>query len=106
MFLPIDTGGMAFTVNDEPRPVLDFESKTPRATSNGEPLWSLRLYAKGALRSVITVKVAGEPPAVAVDQEVTVTGLTGIFWELDGRKGLSFRAERIEPAAALRHAAS
>jgi hypothetical protein len=106
VFLPIDTSGMSFTAAAAPRQVLDFETKAPRATSNGEPIYAVRVFAD-LLGDVIAVKVAGEPAGVGRGTQLTITGLTAISWELEGRKGLSFRAEHIEPAAsAVRRAAS
>jgi hypothetical protein len=104
-FLPIDTSQMSFRAADEPRPVLDFNDRTPRATKHGEPIYSVRMYAD-ELGRVISVKVAGEPEGIGRKTDLTVTGLTAIFWETDERKGLSFRAERIEPIAVARRAAS
>jgi hypothetical protein len=104
-YLPIDTSQMSFRAADQPRPVLDFNDRTPRATKNGEPIYALRMYADELAR-VITVQVVGEPEGIQRKTDVVVTGLTAIFWETDNRKGLSFRAERIEPIAAARRAAS
>jgi hypothetical protein len=105
MFLPLDTSAMSFTAADVPRQVLNFGDQTPRATKNGEPIWSVRLFAD-VLGEVITVKVVGQPEGIARGTDLNVTGLTAITWEMEGRKGLSFRADRIEPAPSSRRAAS
>jgi hypothetical protein len=99
MFLPIDTSQMSFTAADEPRQVLDFESREPKADRNGQPIYALRVFAD-LLGAVITVKFAGEAAGVGRGSEVSVTGLTAIWWEIDGRNGLAFRAERVEAAPA------
>jgi hypothetical protein len=104
-FLPIDTSQMSFRAADVPRPVLDFNDRTPRATRNGEPIYSVRVFAD-ELGRVITVKVVGEPTGIARKTDVVVAGLTAIFWETEDRKGLSFRADRIEPVVARHRAAS
>ena len=39
MRLPIDTSSISFLCALAPEPVLDFETKRPRADENGEPLY-------------------------------------------------------------------
>ena len=39
MKLPIDTSAIAFLCAMAPEPVVDFETKRPRADENGEPLY-------------------------------------------------------------------
>ena len=39
MRLPVDTSAIAFLCALEPQPLLDFQSKQPRADENGEPLY-------------------------------------------------------------------
>jgi hypothetical protein len=106
MRLPIDTSGMTLLAGSAPEPVVDFESKAPRADENGEPLFTVQLVtisAEGA--EVIAVKVAGEPKGVTQGQPVRLTGLVAIPWSMDGRSGVSFKATRIEPATAAKPAA-
>ena len=101
MRLPIDTAGMTLLAGSQPEPVVDFESKAPRADENGEPLFTVQLVtisADGA--EVISVKVAGEPKGVTQGQQVRITGLVAIPWSMEGRSGVSFKAARIEPATA------
>ena len=38
MKLPVDTSAIAFLCTLAPKPVIDFETKRPRADENGEPL--------------------------------------------------------------------
>ena len=50
MKLPIDTSAIAFLCALAPEPVIDFETKRPRADENGEPLYVIQLlsgYAGG-----------------------------------------------------------
>jgi hypothetical protein len=105
MFVPVDTSQIGFTAADAPHQVLDFDSRQPKADRNGQPIYAVRLFAD-QLGAVITVKVAGEPAGISRGSHVEVTGLHAITWELNGRNGLAFRAERIEPAAVSRRAAS
>jgi hypothetical protein len=47
MKLPVDTSAIAFLCALEPQPVLDFETRQPRADGNGEPLYVVQLIALG-----------------------------------------------------------
>ena len=62
MKLPVDTSAIAFLCALEPQPVLDFETKRPRADENGEPLYVVQLIAlaEGAAE-ILAVKVPGMP---------------------------------------------
>jgi hypothetical protein len=65
--LPVDTSSIAFLCALEPQPVLDFETRRPRADENGEPLYVVQLIAlaEGAAE-ILAVKVPGQPgPASA-----------------------------------------
>jgi hypothetical protein len=76
--------------------VLDFQTKQPKADSNGEPLYAVQLVAmQPAGADVITVKVPGQP-TISVGAPVRVVGLIGLPWENNGRSGVAFRATRIE----------
>ena len=99
MRLPIDTTQMSFMTAGDPRPVLDFDTREQRADRNGEPLYSVRVFASGDdIGQVIEVKVAGEPTSVARNMPVRVAGLTVQPWTLkNGKSGIAFRAQRIEP---------
>jgi hypothetical protein len=45
MKLPVDTSAIAFLCAVEAEPVVDFETKRPRADENGEPLYLVQLIA-------------------------------------------------------------
>jgi hypothetical protein len=47
MKLPVDTSAIAFLCAVEAEPVVDFETKRPRADENGEPLYVVQLIALG-----------------------------------------------------------
>lgn len=94
--LPIDTTAITFLASAPPAPVLDFQTKQPKADSNGEPLYAVQLVAmQPAGADVITVKVPGQP-TISVGAPVRVVGLIGLPWENNGRSGVAFRATRIE----------
>jgi hypothetical protein len=67
MKLPVDTSAIAFLCAVEAEPVVDFETKRPRADENGEPLYMVQLIAMtDGAADIIAVKVPGQPgPASA-----------------------------------------
>jgi hypothetical protein len=99
MKLPVDTSSIAFLCALEPEPVLDFETKRPRADENGEPLYVVQLIAlaEGAAE-ILAVKVPGMPSGIRQGHPVKVTGLVAQPWTMADRSGVAFRAARIEPA--------
>ena len=102
MKLPVDTSAIAFLCALEPEPLLDFETKRPRADENGEPLFVVQLIAltEGAAE-IIAVKVPGIPSAsIRQGHPVKVTGLVAQPWTMNDRSGVAFRAARVEPAVA------
>ena len=64
MKLPVDTSAIAFLCALAPEPVVDFETKRPRADENGEPLYVVQLLAMGdGSADLLAVKVPGVPGA-------------------------------------------
>ena len=62
MKLPVDTSAIAFLCAVEAEPVVDFETKRPRADENGEPLYLVQLIAMtDGAAEILAVKVAGMP---------------------------------------------
>ena len=101
MRLPIDVSGMTLLAGTAPEPVVDFDTRTPKADENGEPLYTVQLVTIGAEGAeVISVKVPGEPKGVSQGVPVRVSGLVAIPWSMEGRSGVSFKAARVEPLAA------
>jgi hypothetical protein len=98
--LPVDTSAIAFLCALEPEPVLDFETKRPRADENGEPLYVVQLIAlTDGAAEILAVKVAGMPgPGLRQGHPVKVTGLVAQPWTMNDRSGVAFRAARVEPA--------
>jgi hypothetical protein len=85
-----------------PEPVVDFETRRPKADENGEPLYLVQLLVMGEdSADLIAVKVPGVPSAaIRQGAPVKVTGLVAQPWTMADRSGVSFRAARIEPAMA------
>ena len=99
MKLPVDTSAIAFLCALEPQPVLDFETRRPRADENGEPLYVIQLIAlaEGAAE-ILAVKVPGLPSGIRQGHPVKVSGLVAQPWSMNDRSGVAFRAARVEPA--------
>ena len=100
MKLPIDTSGIAFLCALAPEPVIDFQTKQPRADENGEPLYGIQLLAMGdGSADLLAVKVPGVPSsAIRQGAPLKVTGLVAQPWTMADRSGVSFKAARVEPA--------
>jgi hypothetical protein len=98
--LPVDTSAIAFLCAVEAEPVVDFETKRPRADENGEPLYLVQLIAMtDGAAEILAVKVPGLPSqAIRQGHPVKVHGLVAQPWTMADRSGVAFRASRIEPA--------
>jgi hypothetical protein len=100
MKLPVDTSAIAFLCAVEAEPVVDFETRRPRADENGEPLYVVQLIAmaEGAAE-IIAVKVPGQPStSIRQGHPVKVSGLVAQPWTMNDRAGVAFRAAKVEPA--------
>jgi hypothetical protein len=99
MRLPIDTSAISFLCALAPEPVLDFETKQPRADENGEPLFVIQLLVMGEESAdLIAVKVPGVlSSGIRQGHPVKVTGLVAQPWTMNDRSGVAFRAARVEP---------
>ena len=107
MRLPVDVSAISFLCAMAPEPVVDFETKRPRADENGEPLFAVQLVALAeGTAEIIAVKVAGTAPAVRQGQPVKVLGLVAQPWTMGDRAGVAFRAARVEPLATQQARAS
>jgi hypothetical protein len=102
MKLPVDTAAIAFLCAMPPEPLVDFETKRPRADENGEPLYVIQLLAMGdGSADLLAVKVPGMPSqAIRQGHPVKVHGLVAQPWTMNDRSGVAFRAARVEPAVA------
>jgi hypothetical protein len=97
--LPVDTSAIAFLCAVEAEPVVDFETKRPRADENGEPLYMVQLIAMtDGAAEIIAVKVPGLPSGIRQGYPVKVSGLVAQPWTMADRSGVAFRATRIESA--------
>jgi hypothetical protein len=107
MRLEIRTEGVEFVVSRAPEPKNDEKGRQKADRRTGELLYVTELVAMDdAGAEVIKVTTTGALPKVGKRQVVTVTGLLAVPWVIDGRGGVTFRAESITPAAAaVKHGA-
>jgi len=99
MKLPVDTSAIAFLCAVEAEPVVDFETRRPKADENGEPLYVVQLIAlSDGAAEILAVKVPGLPSGLRQGHPVKVSGLVAQPWTMADRSGVAFRAARIEPA--------
>jgi hypothetical protein len=110
MRLVIDASGMTFTVGSDFEPVLDFETKRPKADrATGAMLAQVQLIAffkdhQGRPRSeILTVKLP-DPTPVPAGTLVRLVELVANPWSQNGRSGVAYRATAIEPAMPERKA--
>jgi hypothetical protein len=102
MKLPIDTSAIAFLCALAPEPVVDFETRRPKADENGEPLYVVQLLVMGDdSANLIAVKVPGVlSSGIRQGHPVKVHGLVAQPWSMNDRSGVAFRAARVEPVVA------
>jgi hypothetical protein len=100
MRLPIDTSAISFLCALAPEPVVDFETRRPKADENGEPLYVVQLLVMGEdSADLIAVKVPGVlSSGIRQGHPVKVTGLVAQPWSMNDRAGVAFRAAKVEPA--------
>lgn len=100
MNLQIKTDGIEFVVSKLPVTKNDEAGRQKADRTTGELLFVTELVAmddEGA--EVIKVTTGGAAPKVTRRQMVQVTGLRVMHWSMEGRSGLSFRAESIAAPA-------
>jgi hypothetical protein len=98
MRLPISTDELQFIVATPPKPVPVFGGAQGqvRQDRDGRPIYAFNVLATtGVDADVLSVKVAGAIEA-AVGESVRLRALTAEYWEMEGRSGVSFRAEGVD----------
>jgi len=100
MRLEIRTEGVEFVVSRTPEPKNDGDGRQKADRSTGELLYVTELVAMDdAGAEVIKVTTAGAPK-VTRRQLVQVATLVAVRWTIDGRGGVTFRAESVLPSGA------
>ena len=81
--------------------VVDKRSGQAKADADGQPIYVIHaVILNGSDSVVLAIKVAGAPTPVTEGEMLAVTGLTFSPWEVDGRNGITYRAERVESVTA------
>ncbi|MEU4999719.1 hypothetical protein [Streptomyces sp. NPDC021622] len=99
--IPVDVrrlGTLMCVVPPEPR--VNQETGEIRKDRDGNSIYvvGVSVRQQGNRRAdVIEVAVPGEPMGIAEGIRVTVADLVAVAWEIDGRKGTSFRASAVVP---------
>jgi hypothetical protein len=112
MRLLIDTSGMTFSVGSDFEPVVDFETKAPKADrATGQPLAQVQLIVfyqdgQGRPRSEILSVKTPDPKPVPAGTPVRVHELVANPWANNGRNGVAYRAAVIEPVSQTQAKAS
>lgn len=97
--IPVDTnrlGSLMCVVPPEPR--INMETGQVRTDRDGNVVWVVGISVRQqATRraDVIEVAIPGEPTGIEEGMRVTLTDLVAVAWEIDGRKGTSFRATGV-----------
>ncbi|MEZ0095835.1 hypothetical protein [Streptacidiphilus sp. EB129] len=101
--LPLNAGklGAALCVSLEIK--TEFGTGEAKADKDGLIVWAVGVAVRpeGSTKAaIIEVAVSGEPVGLGIGQFVQFTNLEAFLWEINGRTGLSFRADSIHPAPA------
>ncbi|WP_255952214.1 SCO3933 family regulatory protein [Streptomyces odontomachi] len=86
-----------------PEPRVNRDTGEVRKDREGNPTWTVGLAVRqkdGRRADVIDVTVSGEPAVISEGARVDVVDLVATSWEIDGRKGTSFRAAAVHVAGA------
>lgn len=100
--IPVDVrrlGALMCVVPPEPR--VNRETGEIRTDREGRRLYVVGVSVRqpeSRRADVIEVVVPGEAPAVAEGMRVRIQDLVAVAWEIDGRRGTSYRAVAITPA--------
>ena len=98
MKLKVDVSELRFLVAVPPAPVMDFETKRPKADESGEPLYNVQLVALGEGNAeILAIKFAGQPGLLTQGAPVKVMGLVATPWSMGDRSGVSFKAASVDP---------
>ena len=104
MRLPIKTDGLTIIAAGYEPALKDRETgeiMTDRDTGKSLYTVHLTVFMPGEVKpQVWSVRVAGEPKGVTQGQPVHLVDLFAADWEFQGRHGIRFRAEAINPVGA------
>ena len=99
--LKMDTTGTTYIVGRRAEAAREYDANLPadqraqKRDSSGRPLFVMQLVALGDDGAELMRVESITDPGVAQGTSVRVEGLTATTWEVDGRAGISYRAESI-----------
>lgn len=102
--IPVDMarlGAAMCVVPPEPR--VNPETGEPRRDREGNPVWVVGVAIRQAEKrraDVVEIAVSGAPSGITEGARLTVVDLVATVWEIDGRRGVSFRASAVRPESA------
>lgn len=100
--IPVDVarlGALLCVMAPEPR--MNQETGQQRVDREGVPVFVVGVSVRQRDRrqtDVIDVAVSGEPVGIVEGMRVIIADLVAASWEIDGRKGMSYRASSVLPA--------
>jgi hypothetical protein len=100
--IPVAADGVLFIVTTVVRPKIANRETGEIKTRDGQPIYQVGVCAiqgEGAQEeaSAIQVAVPGEPKGLGRGMPVRFKNLVAAPWEVDGRHGISFRADGVAP---------
>ncbi len=99
--IPVDASqlGRLMCVMVAPKTDLDGVQRVDR---DGSATWtvSVAVAPEEGRAALIEVAVPGEPQGLMPGMPVDFVGLVGFHWEMAGRSGISFRADKVAPSLA------
>ncbi len=100
MNLELKTEGVDFVVSKLPEPKNDENGAQKADRTTGELLFVTEMVVMDDSGADVIKVTTGGAPKVAKRQMVAVSGLRVMHWAMEGRSGLSFRADSIAPVQA------
>ena len=103
--LKMDTSGTTYIAGRRAEPAREYDSNLPadqrmqKRDGSGRPLFVMQLVALGDDGAELMRVESTADPGVPQGTPVRVEGLTATTWEVDGRSGISYRAESIAALA-------
>jgi len=98
--LPIDTSKMTVLVGGAIAAATS-DDGTPRRDRNGAVLFNIPavVLIEGGNAETLTVRVPGPVPQLAPMTPVRLLNLVARPWSMEGRSGVSFSADALQPVA-------
>ena len=97
--IPIDTNRLRLMIGGLPSAATN-QDGSERRDRDGRPLVNVPMIAvvDGTAADTFNLRLPGPVAQIPPLTQVTVKGLVGRPWTIDGRSGFSFQAEALAPA--------